>query len=111
MSIDAAALVHVLLALVAAPSLLGVVNRTKAVFAGRVGQPLFQPYYDLTKLLRKAAVYSRTTTWVFRAGPIVALAALVARGAPGAARRARPRRSRSPATWSSSPTCSRWRAS
>jgi formate hydrogenlyase subunit 4 len=31
----------------------------------------------LLKLLRKGAVYSRTTTWVFRAGPVVSLAAIV----------------------------------
>jgi formate hydrogenlyase subunit 4 len=69
--------VHLLLALAAAPLLLGVINRTKAVFAGRAGPPLLQPYYDLAKLLRKGAVYSRTTTWVFRAGPVVGLAAVV----------------------------------
>ncbi len=69
--------VHILLALALAPLLLGVINRTKAFFAGRNGQPLFQLYYDLAKLLRKGAVYSRTTSWVFRAGPIVGLAAVV----------------------------------
>jgi formate hydrogenlyase subunit 4 len=67
-----------LLALVLSPLLLGVINRTKAIFAGRKGQPLFQAYYDLWKLLHKGAVYSRTTTWVFRAGPVVGLAAAIA---------------------------------
>ena len=57
------------------------INRTKAFFAGRRGQPLLQPYFDLVKLLRKGATYSRTTTWVFRAGPIVGLAARA--GRPG----------------------------
>src|SRR5213075_2907193 len=72
-----------LLALGLAPLLLGVINRTKAVIAGRVGQPLLQPYHDLRKLMAKGAVYSRTTSWVFRAGPVVGLAAvLVAVGAP-----------------------------
>jgi formate hydrogenlyase subunit 4 len=66
-----------LLVLVLAPLLLGVINRTKAVVAGRVGQPLLQPYYDLWKLLQKGAVYSRTTTWVFRAGPVVGLASVL----------------------------------
>ena len=60
-----------------APLLFGIVNRTKAFFAGRIGQPLLQPYFDLWKLLRKGAVYSRTTTWVFRAGPLVGLAAVM----------------------------------
>ena len=64
--------------LVLAPLMLGVINRTKAVFAGRRGAPLLQAYYDLAKLLRKGAVYSRTTTWVFRAAPAVGLAAVVA---------------------------------
>jgi formate hydrogenlyase subunit 4 len=65
------------LAVVGAPFLLGVTNRTKAVFAGRNGPPLLQPYYDLWKLLGKGAVYSRTTTWVFRAGPVIGLAAVL----------------------------------
>lgn len=62
-------------ALAAAPLLVGVINRTKAHFAGRRGQPLLQLYFDLAKLLRKGAVYSGTTTWVFKAGPIVNLGA------------------------------------
>ena len=73
------AFAHLALALLLAPLLLGVINKTKALFAGRVGPPLIQAYRDLAKLLGKSAVYSRTTTWVFRAGPVVTLAtALVA---------------------------------
>ncbi len=67
-------LVYVL-GLVAAPLLGGIINRTKALFAGRQGPPLLQLYYDIAKLLRKGAVYSRTTTVIFRAGPIVGLGA------------------------------------
>jgi formate hydrogenlyase subunit 4 len=37
-----------------------------------------QTYFDLWKLLRKGAVYSRTTTAVFRAGPLVNFACLLA---------------------------------
>ncbi|MEN6665930.1 MAG: NADH-quinone oxidoreductase subunit H [Phycisphaerae bacterium] len=70
-------LIHLALALAGAPLLLGIVNRIKAKIGGRTGQPLLQLYYDLAKLLRKGAVYSETTTWVFRAGPLVGLAAVV----------------------------------
>jgi formate hydrogenlyase subunit 4 len=56
------------------PLLLGVIVKTKAAFAGRTGAPLLQPYHDLWKLVRKGSVFSRTTTWVFRAGPVVGLA-------------------------------------
>ncbi len=67
--------IPLLLALGLSPLLPGVINRTKAFFAGRRGPPLLQTYFDLWKLLQKGAVYSRTTTWLFRAGPIIGLAA------------------------------------
>jgi formate hydrogenlyase subunit 4 len=69
--------VHVLLALTLPPFLLSVIARTKALFAGRVGPPLLQPYYDLIKLFQKGSVFSTTTTWVFRAGPVVGLVTAV----------------------------------
>jgi formate hydrogenlyase subunit 4 len=72
-----ASLANPLLALVLSPLLLGVINRTKAIFAGRTGQPLLQGYYDLWKLFHKGAVYSRTTTWLFKAGPVVSFAAVL----------------------------------
>jgi formate hydrogenlyase subunit 4 len=72
---NAISFIPLLLALVLSPLLFGVINRTKAVFAGRRGQPLRQTYFDLWKLLQKGAVYSRTTTWIFRAGPMIGLAA------------------------------------
>jgi formate hydrogenlyase subunit 4 len=61
--------------LVLAPFLLGVINRTKALVAGRSGPPLLQTYFDLAKLLRKGFVVSDTTTWVFLAGPVVSVVA------------------------------------
>jgi len=67
-------IVNIALALALAPLLQGVISRVKAVFAGRIGQPLLQLYFDLARLSRKSAVYSTTTTWIFRAGPIVSLA-------------------------------------
>ncbi len=69
--------IHVLLALTLPPLLLGVINKTKALFAGRVGPPLLQPYYDLLKLIRKGSVFSTTTSWVFKAGPVVGLVTAV----------------------------------
>ncbi len=71
------ALLDLLLALALAPLLPGVAGRVKAIVAGRRGAPLLQLYFDLAKLARKGAVYSQTTTWVFRAGPVVTLAAVV----------------------------------
>jgi len=71
---------HVVVLLTTPLLLLGVIQKTKAWFAGRSGPPLLQPYFDFWKLLHKGAVYSRTTTWLFRAGPIVGVATALCAG-------------------------------
>jgi len=68
------ALVQAIVIAVLPPLVLGIINKTKATIAGRNGPPLLQPYWDILKLLRKRTVLSRTTTWVFRAGPVVGVA-------------------------------------
>lgn len=72
--------IHVAILLILPPLLLGVITKTKAWFGGRVGAPLLQPYYDLAKLMRRGLVLSTTTTWIFRAGPIVTLATVLLAG-------------------------------
>src|SRR5260370_40691797 len=74
----AASLVPPLCGLLLAPLLLGIINRTKALIAGRRGPSLLQPYWDISKYLRRGAVYGDVTSWVFRLGPVVNLAALFA---------------------------------
>ncbi len=76
----AASALHLALLLLAPPLLPGIIAKTKAIAAGRKGAPIVQPYRDLWKLLGKGAVYSTTTTWIFRAGPMVSLAATFAAG-------------------------------
>jgi formate hydrogenlyase subunit 4 len=71
---------HLLLLLALPPLLLGVIQKTKALAAGRTGAPWLQPYYDLAKLMRKGLVLSATTTWMFIAGPVVTLAAALLAG-------------------------------
>ena len=67
-----------LCALLLAPLLLGLINRTKSFVAGRRGPPLIQPYRDVAKCLRRGAVYGEVTSWLFRLGPVVNLATLMA---------------------------------
>src|SRR5258707_15147870 len=64
-------------ALLLPPLLLGVLVKVKPFFAGRVGAPLLQLYRDVWKLWRKGSVFSTTTTWVFKAGPVVNLASVL----------------------------------
>jgi formate hydrogenlyase subunit 4 len=66
-----------LLALLLSPFLFGVINRVKALFAGRKGRPLFQAYYDVFKLFKKGAVYGRTVGPVFRPAPAAVLGAML----------------------------------
>jgi len=73
-------LIHLMLLLILPPLLLGVINKTKALAAGRVGAPWLQSYYDLLKLMRKGMVLSTTTTWVFVAGPVITLATVLLAG-------------------------------
>lgn len=73
-------LINIVLLLIMPPVLLGVINKTKAWFGGRVGPPVLQPYYDLLRLFRKGVVLSKTTTWVFQLGPVVTLAAVFIAG-------------------------------
>jgi formate hydrogenlyase subunit 4 len=62
---------HILVLFLLSPLLAGIIARTKALVAGRRGQPFLQLYRDIWKLFRKEMVISRTTSWLFRAGPLV----------------------------------------
>ena len=61
-------------ALLLAPVLPGVILKVKALFAGKTGPPLCIRWYTLVKLLRKGSVYSDSTGFVFRLGPVVGCA-------------------------------------
>jgi len=56
---------------------IGLINKTKAVWAGRKGAPVIQPYYDFFKLLKKGEVISKTTSFVFLISPSINIAAVL----------------------------------
>ncbi|MBM9616305.1 NADH-quinone oxidoreductase subunit H [Desulfobulbus rhabdoformis] len=72
-----ASFLSLLLALAAAPLYPGIILKVKAFFAGKKGPPLLIKYYTLWKLLQKGSVYSTSTTFVFKLGPVVSFAAAV----------------------------------
>lgn len=65
-----------LFSLVTAPLFAGVILKVKAFFGGRRGSPVLINYYTLFKLFKKGSVYSTSTTFIFRLGPVVSLAAV-----------------------------------
>lgn len=66
-----------LLAILVAPFFSALILKIKAFFGGKKGPPLLINYYTLIKLLRKGSVYSKSTTLVFKLGPIVSCATAV----------------------------------
>ncbi|WP_320045124.1 NADH-quinone oxidoreductase subunit H [uncultured Desulfobacter sp.] len=64
-----------LAAILAAPFFSGLILKIKAFFGGKKGPPLLINYYTLIKLIKKGSVYSNSTTFVFKLGPIISLAA------------------------------------
>ena len=68
---------NTLLMLIVAISITGVINRCRALLAGRKGLPFFQHIYNVRLLLRKGAVYSTTTTALFRIAPAVYLGSAI----------------------------------
>lgn len=69
--------ISLVVALVAAPLFPGIILKVKGFFAGKKGPPLLIKYYTLIKLLRKGSVYSTSTSFIFKLGPIVSFAAAV----------------------------------
>lgn len=67
--------VHLLIVLVMPILMVGIVNRTKSIWAGRKGPGLLQSGWDLLRLLHKQPVYSSVITPLFRAGAWAVLAA------------------------------------
>ena len=70
-------LLHVLTALLLPPLLPGLINKVKALMAGRQGPPVLQLYYDLARLWGKGVVMSTLASPGFIVGPAVAWVALV----------------------------------
>ena len=59
------------------PLVKGFINKIEARLQCRRGASIFQPYYNLAKLLRKDAVVSETSSWIFRATPYVVFTSIL----------------------------------
>ncbi|MHB8337185.1 MAG: respiratory chain complex I subunit 1 family protein [Ignavibacteriaceae bacterium] len=55
----------------------GLINKVKAIWAGRKGASVLQPYYDFFKLMRKGEVISKTTSFVFQISSSINIAATI----------------------------------
>lgn len=67
--------IQMLIVLLLAPLLAGFVRKVKARLLLRRGPPVFQPYRDLLRLVRKEVVLAENASWLFRSAPYLILAA------------------------------------
>ena len=58
-------------AVLISPLLPVVIQKVKAFFAGKQGPPLLINYYTIYKLCKKGSVYSTSSSFVFKLGPVV----------------------------------------
>ncbi len=54
-----------------APLFAGLVNKQKAILTGRIGAPVWQPYYELQRLIKKETINSTTSSFVSRVSPLI----------------------------------------
>ena len=59
------------------PLLVGVINKQKALLTGRIGAPVWQPYFDLLRLSRKETIYATTASFISRLAPVVSFSAIL----------------------------------
>ncbi|MBE0651055.1 MAG: NADH-quinone oxidoreductase subunit H [Bacteroidales bacterium] len=69
-------MISILLIAIAALFFTGIINKVKAKIGGRKMPSVFQPVYDLIRLFKKGAVYSNTTSIIFKIAPSVYLASV-----------------------------------
>jgi formate hydrogenlyase subunit 4 len=64
-------MLSLILILISAVFFTGITIRIKSIASGRKGPPLIQPVKDVIRLFRKGAVYSDTTSIIFRIAPVI----------------------------------------
>ena len=66
-----------ILILIAGVFFTGVIIRTKSIASGRKGPGILQPIWDVIRLFKKGAVYSRTTSFIFQIAPTIYFSSVV----------------------------------
>lgn len=70
-------IISLLVILCLAPMFVGLVNKQKAAFTGRIGAPILQPYYDLKRILRKETINSNSSSFISNISPAINFIAVI----------------------------------
>lgn len=57
-------LLKIILIIFFPPLIIGIINRVKAIWAGKFGQSILQPFFDIIKLLRKKTIRSDSSSFI-----------------------------------------------
>lgn len=72
-----AKIINIIILLIVPFLMMGLINKTKAFWAGKCGASIFQPLYDFIKLMKKDFVISKTTSGVFKIAPLITFASVL----------------------------------
>jgi formate hydrogenlyase subunit 4 len=70
-------MLSILLILITAVFFTGIILKTKSLTSGRKGPGIMQPVKDVIRLFRKGAVYSETTSIIFRISPVIYFSSVI----------------------------------
>ena len=70
-------IISLLVVLGFAPLFAGLVNKLKAIFTGRLGAPVLQPYSDLKRLFRKETINANSSSFISVISPTINFVAVV----------------------------------
>ena len=70
-------MINFILIILASLFFTGIIIRTKSITSGRKGPGIFQPLKDIIRLLKKGAVYSKTTSFIFQIAPSIYFASVI----------------------------------
>ncbi len=70
-------ILNIIILLIVPFLIMGLINKTKAFWAGKCGASIFQPLFDFIKLMKKDFVISNTTSAIFRIAPLITFATVL----------------------------------
>lgn len=71
MSLLISYIIHSVILAAISPALIGAIRKYKALYQGRTGASIFQPYRNLRKLFSKDEVLPEDASWIFRVAPYI----------------------------------------
>jgi formate hydrogenlyase subunit 4 len=70
-------IISILAIIIVAPLFTGIINKLKAIFTGRIGAPILQPYYELQRLFKKETINAHSSSFISQISPVINFVAVI----------------------------------